>query len=320
MKKTYKILIVFLMTNIIVLSLIISSHYISEYRVNKLEGEKTRETYLSIVTTNKFIYNMVKTITGDMHDVTYMSKEENELWDFKYTDDSVKNISKKDLFIFSGANYEPWSSSFVEDLKRDKVTAINASRGIRTINYSEGIKYNDKTIKENPYYWMNPEEYKTALVNIKNAIAEKDPKNLNFYNSNFDEEIEKINEFIGESKKISSSISDYTFLLKDERLEYLFKFMGVKYTNISNKEKEIKLYEKEKTNLNQDKNSRENLKLAYIYIRDDDFKIDEKNIKEYSMKPVKLKSYDSESQYIDFMYENLYKIKELIENKRIDRK
>lgn len=315
MKRTYKILIAFLMTNIIVLSLVISSHYISEYRVNKLEGEKTRETYLSIVTTNKLVYNMVKTITGDMHDVTYMSKEENELWDFKYTDDSVKNISKKDLFIFSGANYEPWSLSFVEALKRDKVTAINASRGIRTLNYSEGIKYKDKIIKENPYYWMNPEEYKTALVNIKNAIAEKDPKNLNFYNSNFDEEIEKVNEFIGECKKISSSVSDYTFLLKDERLEYLLKFMGVKYINISNKEKETKLYVKEKINLNQDENSRENIKVAYIYILDDDFKTDEKIINEYNMKPIKLKNYDGENKYIDFMYENLYKINGLMGNK-----
>ena len=312
MKRGYKIFISFIITNLMVISFILISHYISESNVVKIEGEKERETYLSIITTNKFLYHMVRDITKDMHEVTYMMKDQKSQWNFKYTEDSIKNISKKDLFIYFGASYEPWASSFVDELKRDNVTVLNASRGIRLMNLNLPIKYNDRVVKENPYYWLNPEEYKTALLNIKNAIGEKDPKNLSFYDKSFNEEMEKVDLIISKLREVSEELEGKTFVLTDDTLDYFFKFTGLNYIKIPSGEG-TKREEIEK--VNQKLKSTENL--IYIYNNEEQLKNYEKLIKDYSMNTVEFLLDSEDIGYKSMMLKNIENMKNFSEKKEM---
>ncbi|MEW8955518.1 metal ABC transporter substrate-binding protein [Clostridium sp.] len=314
MKRGYKIFISFIITNVVVISFILLSHYISESNVVKMEGEKERETYLSIVTTNKFLYSMVRDITKDMHEVTYMMKDQKSQWNFKYTQDSIKNISKKDLFIYFGASYEPWASTFVDELKRDNVTVLNASRGIRIMNLNSPIKYNDRVIKENPYYWLNPEEYKTALLNIKNAIGEKDPKNLSFYDKNFNEEMEQVDLIISKLREVSEKLQNSTFVLTNDNLDYFFKFTGLNYIKIPSgegvKNEDIqKAYDKLGTTEN----------LIYIYSDKEDLKNYEKLIKDCKMRTVEFLLDSEDIGYKAMMNKNIENLEKVSGNTEMNK-
>lgn len=238
MKRIKKLLGAFMATNLVVISIIVITHNIGQYKHNKLQIDGEREKRLSIVTTNKMIYNMVKNLSGERHDVRYMMKKDEEQWSFNYTKDSVNSIGMRDIFVYMGAGYEPWMYDFAEELKRSNVSVVNASRGIRVINLTTPKKFKDKDIKENPYFWLSPDEYKNALLNVKNAIVEKDARNIEFYGKLFDDNVKVIDKLTKELKEAIDKLEDKVFIVNTDELDYFTRYWGIKTLKINNMTKE----------------------------------------------------------------------------------
>ena len=132
--------------------------------VNANIGEKNNEVCLNIITTNKLLYMAVKEIVKDKHYVRYMFRDGSSQWIFNYSQDSVDNIAKQDLFIYSGAEAEPWIDDFINKLSKGKVGIINASRGADILSRNENIDYNGESVTQNPYYYLNDANYKIILL------------------------------------------------------------------------------------------------------------------------------------------------------------
>lgn len=259
---------------------------------------KERDVYLNIMTTNKMLYNMVKSITADKHKVEYMFSQEQEQWNFEYTEDSINNLSKKDLFIYSGANYEPWAPDFIENIKKDKVGVINASRGTKILYLSKPKKYKEKDIKENPYYWLSPDEFKVSLSNIKNSIQERDPKNRDYYEQNYVNRVKELDSLTSKFKETLKKIEDYNYIYIGEDFEYLVKYSSLKCTKINNngdinteKEKLIKKLE-------------ENKNTAIIYGEEYELQAFREIINKHNIKLIKLYK-ECDGGYVELFNKNL---------------
>lgn len=238
MKGIKKIFAAFIATNLVVISIIVITHNIGQYKHNKLQIDGERDKRLSIVTTNKMLYNMVKNLSGERHDVRYMMKMDEDQWSFNYTKDSVNSIGLRDIFVYMGAGYEPWIYDFTEELKRGNVSVVNASRGIRVINLTTPKKFKDKDIKENPYFWLSPDEYKNALLNVKNAIVEKDPRNIEIYGKIFDDDVKVIDKLTKDLKDTLEKFEDRVFIVNTDELDYFTRYWGIKTLKINNMTKE----------------------------------------------------------------------------------
>ncbi len=140
------------------------------------DQKEDREKYLNIMTVNKPQYKMVRKIVKDKHNVQYMMTEETDINEFKYNKQIIENVSNMDLFIYSGTSFEPWTNSFINELKKGSMGIINLSRGMRLLNYD-----GNESSKENPYYFEGIDSYKIALYNVKAAIQDRDPKNRDYY-------------------------------------------------------------------------------------------------------------------------------------------
>lgn len=267
--------------------------------------EKEEQITLNIVTTNKFIYNMTMELAKDRHYVSYMFKNPSQGINFKYTDDSLNNISKQDLFIYNGVGLEPWDKDFIDSLSKSKVGITSASRGVKIISYNKEKKYGKRTIKDNPYYWLNIDNYKISLLNIKNALQDKDPRNNDYYEKNFTEHLKKIEPYEKDLKKTSEGLQEYVVFFDEEQLEYFIKYMGLKNINSltvkDNKELEEKL------------NAEENI--LFMYDSNEVLKKNEEIIKKYNMHPVKIHVYEENFTYIDLLKTNLANLKNINEKK-----
>ena len=178
-------------------------------------NENERDIYLNIMVSNKMQYEMVKSIVGDKHNVEFMFLNEEDSINYEYSEQTVKNLNNMDLFIYSGNDYESWSSKIISKLNSG-VGTIDLSRGIRTINYET----NDKV---NPYYWTGVDEYKVALYNIKSAVQDKDPLNRNLYEENYNKKVKDIENILKRVKESKDDFSKYTFVALDDYLDYFYK-------------------------------------------------------------------------------------------------
>lgn len=194
-------------------------------------GTENRSKYLNIITVNKPQYEMVKKIVKDKHNVDYMFTDEKDINDFKYSQEVLDNVSNMDLFIYSGTTFEPWTNTFINELKKGSLGIINLSRGIRTLNYDS-----NGTSKENPYYFGGIEEYKIALYNVKAAIQDRDPQNRDYYEENYKKAIDEFEKQLKQYKDKLEKLKGYTFVTLDGGFEYITKSLGLNTIKLDNHE------------------------------------------------------------------------------------
>lgn len=194
-------------------------------------GTENRSKYLNIITVNKPQYEMVKKIVKDKHNVDYMFTNEKDINDFKYSQEVLDNVSNMDLFIYSGTTFEPWTNTFIDELKKGSLGIINLSRGIRTLNYDS-----NGTSKENPYYFGGIEEYKIALYNVKAAIQDRDPQNRDYYEENYKKAIDEFEKQLKQYKDKLEKLKGYTFVTLDGGFEYITKSLGLNTIKLDNHE------------------------------------------------------------------------------------
>lgn len=198
---------------------------------NTVDDSSTeRDIYLNIMTCNKPQYEMVKAIVGDKHNVEYMFKDEKASKEFLFNDETVTNISNMDLFLYSGNDLEPWSSPLIDKLKKSNLGIIDVSRGLRSIS----MQVNKET-KKNPYYTVGLEEYKIALYNVKAAIQDKDPKNRDLYEDNYNKSIETLDKNIEEIKTNKKDLGEYQFIALDDNLDYFYRGIGITPIKVGDK-------------------------------------------------------------------------------------
>ncbi|MBE6054376.1 MAG: ABC transporter substrate-binding protein [Clostridium sartagoforme] len=263
MKKLAYILIVF--TSILFFGLTFSYNPLMANPTDELDKEK--DTYLNILTVNKEIYNMVKSLVGDKHNVEYLFNSEKEIKEFKINENVIDNILNMDLFIYNGLGYEEWVNDILDSSKNSNVGVINASRGIRPI-----IQDLSKESGENPYYLLAFNEYKIALYNIKTALQERDIKNRSYYEDNYNNSIKALDELLSKHKKELKEYKDYTIFTNTDKFDYLFRDLGIEVNKIKNDKEEIEkdqlsknifIYDRDNEGLNDLKSKMKN---EYTYI------------------------------------------------------
>lgn len=297
MKRIWKLLIAFIITNAVVISVIVVSHNDQQKKYAAMVDEKERESYISIMVPTKNLYNMVLDIVGDDHDVSYMFKNDHENLNFEYTKDSVINVGKQDLFLYMGMENEPWVDGFLDLVKRETLSTANISRGIISVPLTKPRQIKEKEYKENPYYWMNLENYKTALNNIRVAVTEKDTRNRDKYEKNFKAAIEKIDKLEEALNECLEKVNKYTFVVREDTFDYFLKSKGFKTIKIP---KELK---KEEWDMMKDKLD-DTKNLIFLCGHNDILRENENIIAEFKMKTMYI---DIEEHY-DSNYEFLQKL------------
>lgn len=173
--------------------------------------EKT--TTLSIMTTNDFLKNTVKSIVGDKHVIESIFSNNNFIDQYNFSEDTYKNIAKQDIFFYLGVEYEPYTEDLINKIERKNLSLVNTSRGANILS-------NEKK-EVNPYYFYSINNYKSILLNIKNSVEENDTKNRDFYENNFKELVKKIDEINTQIKDLQSNLKDTVIIYSEERFDYL---------------------------------------------------------------------------------------------------
>lgn len=188
-----------------------------------------RDLYLNIITCNKPQYEMVKSIVGDKHNVEYMFTNEKDSKEYVYNNETINNISNMDLFFYSGNDFEPWSTKLLSKLNKSNLGTISISRGITVIQNQV-----DNANKENIYFYSGLGEYKIALYNIKYAIQDKDPKNKDLYEENYNKALEDIDKRINKIKENKKDLGEYKLISLDDNLDYFYRGVGISPIKVAN--------------------------------------------------------------------------------------
>ncbi|MCR4944168.1 MAG: zinc ABC transporter substrate-binding protein [Clostridium sp.] len=169
----------------------------------KAEDDGKLKVAASINTLGEF----TQVIGGDKVDVYTVVKDNMEPHDFDFTPSDQKELSSRKVLFYNGLGLESWIDQISGDIQLFD-TSENAN-----VIYTDG--------EEDPHVWLSvPEAIKQCEV-IKNKLSEVDPANKDYYEKNYTDYKEKLEDLYNSNLNKFSDVEERTFVTSHEAFAYL---------------------------------------------------------------------------------------------------
>jgi zinc transport system substrate-binding protein len=121
---------------------------------------------LTVVTSIFPMYDMARAVGGADIDLSLLTPPGTEAHTFEPTPADIIRLEKADVFIYNGADMEPWVGRIVSGLKNPNLLVVNTSDGIALIAEKGG--------GSDPHVWLDVDNAKKQIDAIAAALETKD--------------------------------------------------------------------------------------------------------------------------------------------------
>ena len=206
------------LTILFILSLLVGCSNVSK---DNKDSSNRLKVYASIYP----MYDFAKKICGDKADVYNMTSAGSEPHDFEITSKDMANLTKANLFIYNGGGMEHWVDTVKDSIKE-----------LKYVETSSNI--DDKGL--DPHFWLSPIKAKKQMENIKNALAEIDAVNADYYNSNYNYYADRLNELDNHFKDVLSKIKNTNIVVTHPAFGHFCKAYSLNQVAIARDEADPK--------------------------------------------------------------------------------
>lgn len=163
-------------------------------------------------------------IGGDRVKVTTMVPSGTEPHDWEPSPMDIVSLNKAKVFVFSGAGMEHWAKDVLESLDNKDLIAVEASSGVTLLD--EGDDHAD------PHVWLNPQNAKIQMANIRDALKKADPAGSDAYEANFQKYSAELDKLDADFKAALSALKNRDVVVAHAAYGYLCQAYGLNQTAI----------------------------------------------------------------------------------------
>lgn len=211
----------------------------SNVKNNTINEESKIKVAVSIVPEETF----VKEVGGDKVSVTTMIPSGQSPENYAPTTDIMEELSNSSLYFSIGvptenANILPKIQDFNKNIKivsmADEVSNIYGER-----KFESG--------ERDPHIWLSPKRAKVMVETIAKELSEVDPDNADYYKTNSENYIKKIDKLDEDIKSSLSSLKEKDFICYHPAFGYFADDYGINMIALENEGKEATIEDFEKT-------------------------------------------------------------------------
>ena len=193
---------------------------------------------LRVLTSFYPMYDFACKIGGDCIDVTNMVPSGTEPHDWEPSTNDLKNLEKADVFIYNGADMEPWADDLLVS-RSDTLHVVEASENVelRTTDGEhehahehEGADHHHGDF--DPHVWLDPENAKIEMEAIRDALCAADPENSTVFQSNYEKYAAELDALDAEFREKLAPLPSRTIVVAHEAFGYLCDAYGLTQVGI----------------------------------------------------------------------------------------
>lgn len=202
------------------------------------ETDTNADGKLRVLTSFYPMYDFAYKIGGDCIDVTNMVPSGTEPHDWEPSTNDLKNLEKADVFIYNGADMEPWADDLLVS-RSDTLHVVKASENVelRTTDGEhehahehEGADHHHGDF--DPHVWLDPENAKIEMEAIRDALCAADPENSTVFQSNYEKYAAELDALDKEYSDTLSPLPNRTIVVAHEAFGYLCDAYGLTQVGI----------------------------------------------------------------------------------------
>ena len=193
---------------------------------------------LRVLTSFYPMYDFACKIGGDCIDVTNMVPSGTEPHDWEPSTNDLKNLEKADVFIYNGADMEPWADDLLVS-RSDTLRVVEASENVelRTTDgeHEHAHEHEDAYHHHgdfDPHVWLDPENAKIEMEAIRDALCAADPENSTVFQSNYEKYAAELDALDAEFREKLAPLPNRTIVVAHEAFGYLCDAYGLTQVGI----------------------------------------------------------------------------------------
>ena len=193
---------------------------------------------LRVLTSFYPMYDFACKIGGDCIDVTNMVPSGTEPHDWEPSTNDLKNLEKTDVFIYNGADMEPWADDLLVS-RSDTLHVVEASENVklRTTDgeHEHAHEHEDADHHHgdfDPHVWLDPENAKIEMEAIRDALCAADPENSTVFQANYEKYAAELDALDVEFREKLAPLPNRTIVVAHEAFGYLCDAYGLTQVGI----------------------------------------------------------------------------------------
>lgn len=149
------------------------------------ENSSIAASKIKIMTTIFPLMEFSKAVCGDRCEVSLLLPPGSEVHTWKPRPSDIVRISSADLFIYIGAELEPWIHDLLKSIKNPKLKILEASSTLSLIKEGRFLHYGSHGRRLfDPHIWLDFEIDQLIVDKITSLLAKIDPENSVMYHKN----------------------------------------------------------------------------------------------------------------------------------------
>lgn len=173
-------------------------------------AEAAADGTLTVVTTLFPQYDFARQIAGTHAEVSLVLLPGMESHMYDPTPGDMIEISEADMFIYTGAEMEPWAGELADSVDMTRVRIVDASSGVDLMKEEDEHDHEEEHEHEghhhdhtyDPHIWLDMRNAMQMVETIADAFCEIDPANADDYRANADAYLEQLDELDTELREI----------------------------------------------------------------------------------------------------------------------
>lgn len=218
--KAKNLILIILLLILGVLLFALSNQFINE--LNFLPPSKqiktVKENKLLVMASSYPMYFFSTQIGGEKADVVNITPTGIEPHDFEPTVQDIARISKSSMLVINGGGFETWGEKIKNQLQDNQVEVVIAG---------------DNLIDRNPHIWLDPILAKKEAENIKKGYQKIDPKNSAYFQANFDNLANQLDDLNKQFEKGLGNCQKRDFVTAHASFDYLANRYNLNQISIS---------------------------------------------------------------------------------------
>ncbi|MBS4828090.1 MAG: zinc ABC transporter substrate-binding protein [Firmicutes bacterium] len=190
------------------------------------------EERLQVMASFYTMADFAEKIGGSQADVTCMVPTGTEPHDWEPSTTDITGLERADVFIYNGAGMEHWAEDVAESLENQKLLVVEASDGIALQEEASHAGHSHSHGGYDPHVWLDPQNAKLEMENIKNAFVQADPDNGAYYEANYEKWAKKADELDQKYRKALAPFEGRQVVTAHEAYGYLCSAYGLEQLGI----------------------------------------------------------------------------------------
>ena len=212
---------------------------------NDKNAVKNEETKPSITVSIFPLKEFAEEIAGDKVYINCLVPNNMEPHDYEPKTKDFEKLINSDAFIYNGLGLEEWVEKVNEVIKNEDVLIVDSSKNVDSItiedeNHEEEHNHDNEEEHDHehgaidPHSWLSLKEAQVQSEAIKDTLIEIDPENKAYYEQNYNEFKQKLDDLYNKYNEKFQTLQNKNFITGHAAFGYLCRDFGLEQKSVEN--------------------------------------------------------------------------------------